>query len=140
MTVDHSLETHTPALPSSSMYSSYDSPWQRSTNPPHNTAYRPPPLPSLTSTHQEPPRYPPKPNEQLHVRSYDPSFLASKPSHEVADGAALRGGTPSPTPSEQKELTSGAIDWKAMTKWRFWIRREWLCTSDLKKHACRGRC
>ncbi|TEB08865.1 hypothetical protein FA13DRAFT_1587221, partial [Coprinellus micaceus] len=35
--------------------------------------------------------------------------------------------TPSPTPSELKELQSGAINWEAMRKWRFWIRREWLC-------------
>ncbi|KAJ3782364.1 hypothetical protein GGU11DRAFT_748191 [Lentinula aff. detonsa] len=34
--------------------------------------------------------------------------------------------TPSPTPSEMKELQSGAIDFKAMMNWRFWIRREWL--------------
>ncbi|KAJ3969958.1 hypothetical protein EV361DRAFT_918341 [Lentinula raphanica] len=34
--------------------------------------------------------------------------------------------TPSPTPSEAKELQTGAIDFKAMMNWRFWIRREWL--------------
>ncbi|EIN03921.1 hypothetical protein PUNSTDRAFT_128506 [Punctularia strigosozonata HHB-11173 SS5] len=35
--------------------------------------------------------------------------------------------TPSPTPSEQAELTrKGAIDFKAMMNWRYWIRREWL--------------
>ncbi|KAI3611440.1 cytoplasm protein [Moniliophthora roreri] len=34
--------------------------------------------------------------------------------------------TPSPTPSELKEMKSGAIDWRGMTNWRFWIRREWL--------------
>ncbi|KAF4583970.1 Tlg2-vesicle protein [Pleurotus pulmonarius] len=33
--------------------------------------------------------------------------------------------TPSPTPSEARELKTGAIDWKSLTKWRFWIRREW---------------
>ncbi len=35
--------------------------------------------------------------------------------------------TPSPTPSEARELKTGAIDWKSLTKWRFWIRREWAC-------------
>jgi len=34
--------------------------------------------------------------------------------------------TPSPTPSELKELKTGAIDWKTLKNWRFWIRREWL--------------
>ncbi|PPR02682.1 hypothetical protein CVT24_002104 [Panaeolus cyanescens] len=34
--------------------------------------------------------------------------------------------TPSPTPSELKELDSGAIDWKSMRSRKFWFRREWL--------------
>lgn len=42
----------------------------------------------------------------------------------------LRGGggrTPSPTPSEQKELARESMfDWKTMMSWRFWFRREWL--------------
>ncbi|TRM65968.1 hypothetical protein BD626DRAFT_486358 [Schizophyllum amplum] len=33
--------------------------------------------------------------------------------------------TPSPTPSEERELKSGVFDWKTMSKWRFWIRKEW---------------
>lgn len=37
--------------------------------------------------------------------------------------------TPSPTPSELKELQSGAINWDAMKSWRYWIRREWFCES-----------
>lgn len=45
----------------------------------------------------------------------------------------LRGGggrTPSPTPSEQKELARESMfDWKTMMSWRFWFRREWLCAS-----------
>ena len=35
--------------------------------------------------------------------------------------------TPSPTPSEAKELAKGVFDWSAMMKWRYWIRREWAC-------------
>ncbi len=36
--------------------------------------------------------------------------------------------TPSPTPEEAKELAkTGVFDWNAMMKWRYWIRREWLC-------------
>ncbi|KDQ58840.1 hypothetical protein JAAARDRAFT_56898 [Jaapia argillacea MUCL 33604] len=35
--------------------------------------------------------------------------------------------TPSPTPSELKELEkSGPFDWEKWSDWRFWIRKEWL--------------
>ncbi|KAF9524227.1 hypothetical protein CPB83DRAFT_861653 [Crepidotus variabilis] len=34
--------------------------------------------------------------------------------------------TPSPTPSELKELKTGAIDWKAFAKPSFWIRKDWI--------------
>ncbi|RDB21755.1 Golgi apparatus membrane protein TVP38 [Hypsizygus marmoreus] len=34
--------------------------------------------------------------------------------------------TPSPTPSEARELKTGVLDWKTVRKWRFWFRREWL--------------
>jgi hypothetical protein len=74
--------------------------------------------------------YPPLPRTNEHGLPYDSNFLHPKPPHETIDGAALRGRTPSPTPSEKKELGKGAIDWKAMMNWRFWIRREWLCTSS----------
>ncbi|KAH9831331.1 uncharacterized protein C8Q71DRAFT_881929 [Rhodofomes roseus] len=34
--------------------------------------------------------------------------------------------TPSPTPSEAEELTKTSLfDWKAMSSWRYWIRKEW---------------
>lgn len=37
--------------------------------------------------------------------------------------------TPSPTPSELKELNKkGLLDWQAMKSWKFWFRREWTCT------------
>jgi hypothetical protein len=43
--------------------------------------------------------------------------------------------TPSPTPSEAAELArDGIIDWKSMTSWRFWIRREWLCELKIVSH------
>lgn len=35
--------------------------------------------------------------------------------------------TPSPTPSEQKELDTGAVDWKTISKPKFWLRKEWIC-------------
>lgn len=47
-----------------------------------------------------------------------------------ADTARRISRTPSPTPSEVKELKSGAFDWPRLMKWRFWIRKEWICTSS----------
>ena len=35
--------------------------------------------------------------------------------------------TPSPTPSEAEELRKGVLDWDRLLKWRYWVRREWLC-------------
>lgn len=46
--------------------------------------------------------------------------------------AGLR--TPSPTPSELKEMKTGAIDWKLISTWRFWLRREWLCAFLFHRH------
>jgi len=35
--------------------------------------------------------------------------------------------TPSPTPSEAAELErESVVDWKTVSSWRFWLRREWL--------------
>jgi uncharacterized membrane protein YdjX (TVP38/TMEM64 family) len=36
--------------------------------------------------------------------------------------------TPSPTPSELEALKSGALDWKTLSHWRFWIRKDWIRT------------
>jgi len=57
---------------------------------------------------------------------YPPSNVSSntfiKPNNERGFSR-----TPSPTPSEEAELLrDGMFDWKAMTNWRFWIRRQWL--------------
>ncbi len=35
--------------------------------------------------------------------------------------------TPSPTPSELREMNTGAIDWKTVTSREFWFRKEWIC-------------
>ncbi|KAI0058586.1 hypothetical protein BV25DRAFT_1964418 [Artomyces pyxidatus] len=44
---------------------------------------------------------------------------------EVSGPRILR--TPSPTPSEAAELARPSLfDWKTLSNWRFWIRREWL--------------
>ncbi|KAF5350923.1 hypothetical protein D9758_010543 [Tetrapyrgos nigripes] len=53
------------------------------------------------------------------------NFGPSSPNNANVNRAALM-RTPSPTPSEQKELGTGAIDWKSLLNWRFWLRREWL--------------
>lgn len=45
--------------------------------------------------------------------------------------------TPSPTPSETKELAkSGVFDWEAMMKWRYWVRKEWACASPPSCNVC----
>ncbi|KAF5346208.1 hypothetical protein D9756_011139 [Leucocoprinus leucothites] len=106
----------------------YDAPWQSSSYSLQDTEYGAPPSATLQSY----PPYPPKTNytnERSNApngHSYDPTFAVLKPPNDATVGSALRGRTPSPTPSEIKELGKGAIDWKAMTNWRFWIRREWL--------------
>jgi hypothetical protein len=41
--------------------------------------------------------------------------------------------TPSPTPSEVEALKTGAFDWKSLTNWRFWIRRDWICEAPTKR-------
>ncbi|KAF8966148.1 snare associated Golgi protein-domain-containing protein [Flammula alnicola] len=45
---------------------------------------------------------------------------------ELSEDARQVSRTPSPTPSEQKELNSGAIDWKTISRPKFWFRREWI--------------
>jgi hypothetical protein len=61
----------------------------------------------------------------LHEELPSPSTLETK--HDEYSRQLNR--TPSPTPSELRELGSGAIDWKRVTSWRFWIRKEWACSS-----------
>ena len=75
-------------------------------------------------------QYPAYPPVNSTFNSNDPTFNVN--TNKDAQFAAAEAGrnlarTPSPTPSELKELKTGAINWKAMTNWRFWIRREWLC-------------
>lgn len=90
----------------------YYSSWQMSSHDYHHTNPLPPSVEAL---------YPPHQNYAVAHSdlSYDSSSGPPQP--------VLHRWTPSPTPSEQKELGKGAIDWDAMINWRFWIRREWLC-------------
>ncbi|KAL9709049.1 hypothetical protein Ac2012v2_007863 [Leucoagaricus gongylophorus] len=89
----------------------YYSSWQMSSHDYHHTNPLPPSVEAL---------YPPHQNYAVAHSdlSYDSSSGPPQP--------VLHRWTPSPTPSEQKELGKGAIDWAAMINWRFWIRREWL--------------
>ncbi|EKM77274.1 hypothetical protein AGABI1DRAFT_130686 [Agaricus bisporus var. burnettii JB137-S8] len=108
------------------MYNPYDPPRQGFTSLQQDEAYKPPSHQPAATAYQDPLVYPPgPPNGQFSTHSF-PSSLAYKPSQDVEDGVVLRGGTPSPTPSEEKEMKTGAIDWKSVTNWRFWIRKEWI--------------
>lgn len=109
------------------MYNPYDPPRQGFTSLQQDEAYKPSSHQPAATAYQDPLVYPPgPPNGQLSTHSF-PSSLTYKSSQDVEDGVVLRGGTPSPTPSEEKEMKTGAIDWKSVTNWRFWIRKEWIC-------------
>lgn len=48
--------------------------------------------------------------------------------------------TPSPTPEEAKELAkTSVIDWKAMMKWSYWLRKEWICAYSVVLQLLRKR-
>ncbi|PPQ67777.1 hypothetical protein CVT25_009080 [Psilocybe cyanescens] len=57
---------------------------------------------------------------------YDTVTSVSSIETKVAADPRQLSRTPSPTPSEAKELKTGAIDWKTMSNPKYWIRREWL--------------
>ncbi|RDX39542.1 hypothetical protein OH76DRAFT_1491035 [Lentinus brumalis] len=45
----------------------------------------------------------------------------------AAVGVRAVNRTPSPTPSEAKELSKNSVfDWDAMLRWTYWIRKDWL--------------
>lgn len=58
------------------------------------------------------------------MHDYPPSQPISGPHENKQNVRPIR--TPSPTPSEMKELNSDVFDWKRLAKWRFWIRKEWI--------------
>lgn len=72
--------------------------------------------------------YPPQgPNSDGYNNSNANLNIRNEESYKTAEDVRQISRTPSPTPSEAKELTTGALDWKQIMNWRFWIRREWLC-------------
>lgn len=78
---------------------------------------------SSSLSQSTPQTYPPPHNE------YNPSYYASNAALKDDFPGREHGRTPSPTPSEAEELMrKTVIDWKKMSSWRFWFRREWLCT------------
>ena len=75
------------------------------------------PRPLMTTT-----GYPPQ-QDGMYATLNSTTTLETK----VADDPRLMNRTPSPTPSEARELKTGAIDWKQISSTKFWFRREWLC-------------
>ncbi len=72
------------------------------------------------------------PNLSVNNHPYPPptGSYGSSSTVTLGPGALARrdiSRTPSPTPSEAKELKTGAFDWETLGKWRFWIRKEWIC-------------
>jgi hypothetical protein len=79
------------------------------------------PRPNIGAT---PYMYPP--NNSSSQYSFVDSSTTIPGKHEFAPGPISR--TPSPTPSEAEVLArEGVIDWKSLSSWRFWIRKEWIC-------------
>lgn len=72
--------------------------------------------------------YPPLHNQSNPSLSTSQSNLSMKKNETmVSERYVTR--TPSPTPSEQAFLErKGVVDWKKISNWRFWARREWICT------------
>lgn len=65
------------------------------------------------------------PNNSSSQYSFADSSTTIPGKHEFAPGPISR--TPSPTPSEAEVLArEGVFDWKTLSSWRFWVRREWL--------------
>ena len=92
------------------------------------------------------PSYPYPPHNRIDARSFESDSSTERDSdsdknaphkrhvHTYGDGQPRAGldvrainRTPSPTPSEAKELEKGVFDWDRMLKWRYWIRKEWTC-------------
>ena len=77
-------------------------------------------------------------------RDKPPGSGPGVPKARVAVDVRAVARTPSPTPSEAKELAKNSVfDWDAMLKWRYWIRRDWLCASRPScspsvAHLCAG--
>ncbi|KAI1781906.1 hypothetical protein LXA43DRAFT_860982, partial [Ganoderma leucocontextum] len=88
------------------------------------------------------PPYPYPPDTRLDARSFDSDSSGDRDHdsdkhaphkrYAYGDGHARAGldvhpinRTPSPTPSEAKELQKGVFDWERMLKWKYWIRKEW---------------
>ncbi|KAJ7902814.1 hypothetical protein B0H14DRAFT_1148573 [Mycena olivaceomarginata] len=58
-------------------------------------------------------------------QSYPPTFSSNNSFKHPADDMRGISRTPSPTPSEAKQMNESLFSWKQLTNWRFWIRKEW---------------
>lgn len=58
-------------------------------------------------------------------QSYPPTFSSNATFKHPADDMRGISRTPSPTPSEAKQMNEALFSWKQLTNWRFWIRKEW---------------
>jgi len=67
--------------------------------------------------------YPYQANVNANYNSNSSSTFNTK----AAEDARAIARTPSPTPSEERELKSGVFDWKTLGNWRFWIRKDRIC-------------
>ena len=57
--------------------------------------------------------------------------INSRTSIEPKVGRLSPNRTPSPTPSEARELETGAVNWKRLATGKFWFRKEWIGTLSL---------
>lgn len=72
---------------------------------------------------ESPYMYPPNNTSSQYSLTNSSTTLPGK--HEFNPDPISR--TPSPTPSEAAELARESVfDWKTLSSWRFWLRREWL--------------
>ncbi|KAJ7119589.1 hypothetical protein C8R44DRAFT_878007 [Mycena epipterygia] len=75
----------------------------------------------------------PPPSNAYQSSSYPPNGPFNPSSVSTFNSSAKRqddirniSRTPSPTPTEAKVLNEKLLNWKELSNWRFWIRREWL--------------
>ena len=79
------------------------------------------------------------PDVSQQTLNYPPPHHSQAPSYLTYSSTALKNEpdvnvryisrTPSPTPSEAETLSrKGVIDWNKLMSWKYWIRKEWICT------------
>ena len=101
------------------------SPWYQSSYHLSMASYQP--LQGVPTQSLTPTLYPPSNEDRL---------TSSRTSFEPKVGEGSRPPrTPSPTPSETRELETGAVNWKRLSTRKFWFRKEWIGTLSLSSSA-----